>query len=175
MKSLVSAVYANASASASTGEDRLAAYDVATYGPAEWRISRDGSWVLRKTRQGYTSAACVTPDSVEDCLDEIAAALAGEAVDEQGKAVPAPAISVYAIGVKLAPGQGGDKYARPEGTTWKPAELLAFIKRASSVHLVASRLRGRPPQIVICAYKPEAKAKAAAPAAPAKPFGIKRK
>jgi hypothetical protein len=173
MSSFINAVYASAVA---TGEDRLAAYDVATYGPAEWRISRDGSWILRKTRQGYTSAACVTPQTVDDCLDEIAAALAGEAVDEQGKAIPAPAISVYAIGVKLAPGSGSDKYARPTGNTWKPAELLAYIKRASSVHLVASRLRGRPPQIVICAYKPEAKAKApATPAAPAKPFGIKRK
>jgi hypothetical protein len=172
--SLISAVYASAAA---ISEDRLAAYDVPTYGPAEWRISRDGSWVLRKTRQGYTSAACVTPATVDDCLDEIAAALAGEAVDEQGKAVPAPRISVYAIGVKLAPGQGGDKYARPTGDTWEPEALLAYIKRASSVHLVASRLRGRPPQVVICAYKPEAKAKApVAPAAPAKPFGtIKRK
>ena len=153
----------------------MVAYDVPTYGPGEWRISNNGVWVLRKTRQGYTSAACVTPQTVDDCLDEITAALAGEAVDEQGKPVPAPRISVYAIGVKLAPGQGGDKYARPTSDTWEPAALLAYIKRASSVHLVASRLRGRPPQIVICAYKPEAKPKAQAPVAPAKPFGIKRK
>lgn len=171
MKSLISAVYA--SASAATGEDRFAAYDVATYGPAEWRIDGNGRWVLRKTRQGYASAACVTPDSVEDCLDEIAAALAGEAHDEQGKRIPAPAISVYAIGVKTAPGQGGDKYARPAGDAWKADELLAYIKRATSVHLVASRLRGRPPQIVVCAYKPAAKAPAAAPVS--KPFGVKRK
>jgi hypothetical protein len=172
MKSLVSAVYAQAATA--TGEDRLMAYDVATYGPAEWRIDGNGRWVLRKTRAGYASAACVTPDSVEDCLDEIAAALAGEAQDEAGKRIPAPAISVYAIGVKTAPGQGGDKYARPAGDAWKADELLAYIKRASSVHLVASRLRGRPPQIVICAYKPATKA-APAPASAAKPFGVKRK
>jgi len=172
MSSFISAVYASASA---TSEDRLAVYDVPTYGPGVWRIANNGVWVLRKTRPGYSCAACVTPATVDDCLDEIAAALAGEAVDEQGKPVPAPRISVYAIGVKLAPGQGGDKYARPAGDAWEPAALLAYIKRASSVHLVASRLRGRPPQIVICAYKPEAKPKAQAPAAPAKPFGIKRK
>ena len=170
--SFISAVYASVSA---TSEDRLAVYDVPTYGPGVWRIANNGAWVLRKTRPGYSCAACVTPQTVDDCLDEIAAALAGEAVDEQGKPVPAPRISVYAIGVKLAPGQGGDKYARPVGDTWEPAALLAYIKRASSVHLVASRLRGRPPQIVICAYKPEAKPKAQAPAAPAKPFGVKRK
>lgn len=174
MKSLVSAVYAQAATA--TGEDRFAAYDVATYGPAEWKIDGNGRWVLRKTRAGYTSAACVTPDSVEDCIDEIAAALAGEAQDEAGKRIPAPAISVYAIGVKTAPGQGGDKYARPAGESWKADELLAYIKRASSVHLVASRLRGRPPQIVICAYKPATKAAPVAKAAPvSKPFGIKRK
>lgn len=172
MKSLISAVYAQASAA--TGEDRITAYDVATYGPAEWRIDGNGRWVLRKTRAGYTSAACVTPDSVEECLDEIAAALAGEAHDDAGKRIPAPAISVYAIGVKTAPGQGSDKYARPAGDAWKADELLAYIKRASSVHLVASRLRGRPPQIVICAYKPATKA-APAVAPAAKPFGVKRK